>query len=139
MPAQPAILFGIKIESHGCYCCTDRSKLPALHTYQLSIAAPTALRGSFKAVAAERGGEIFATTGRYATCHVPPSFTEPGCNLHTAQELNIDDFQSNRAPDKRYRTAPRNGLWTHMNAGFYHDGRFATLHDVVDHYESCSH
>ena len=87
--------------------------------------------------AAERGREIFATTGRYATCHVPPSFTEPGWNLHLAQELNIDDFRSNRAPpDKRYRTAPLKGLWTHTIGGFNHDGRFATLPDVVDHYES---
>jgi hypothetical protein len=25
-------------------------------------------------------------------------------------------------------------LWTHQKGGFYHDGRFATLRDVVDHY-----
>lgn len=28
-------------------------------------------------------------------------------------------------------------LWTHTKGGFYHDGRFATLADVVIHYESC--
>jgi cytochrome c peroxidase len=27
-------------------------------------------------------------------------------------------------------------LWAHQKGGFYHDGRFATLHDVVDHYNS---
>jgi cytochrome c peroxidase len=27
------------------------------------------------------------------------------------------------------------GLWTHQKGGFYHDGRFATLRDVVDHYD----
>ena len=26
------------------------------------------------------------------------------------------------------------GLWTHEKGGFYHDGRFATLRDVVEHY-----
>jgi hypothetical protein len=26
------------------------------------------------------------------------------------------------------------GLWTHQKGGFYHDGRFATLLDVVNHY-----
>ena len=36
--------------------------------------------------------------------------------------------------DERYRTAPLAGLWTHQKGGFYHDGRFATLRDVVDHY-----
>jgi hypothetical protein len=27
-------------------------------------------------------------------------------------------------------------LWTHNKGGFYHDGRFATLLDVVNHYDS---
>ena len=54
--------------------------------------------------------------------------------MHTAQEIGIDDFQAKRSPDERYRTAPLKGLWTHQKGGFYHDGRFATLRDVVDHY-----
>jgi hypothetical protein len=28
-------------------------------------------------------------------------------------------------------------LFTHFKGGFYHDGRFATLDAVVDHYNSC--
>ena len=35
-----------------------------------------------------------------------------------------------------YRTAPLAGLWTHQKGGFYHDGRFATLPAVIDHYDS---
>jgi cytochrome c peroxidase len=35
-----------------------------------------------------------------------------------------------------YRTAPLAGLWTHQKSGFYHDGRFATLLDVVNHYNT---
>lgn len=35
-----------------------------------------------------------------------------------------------------YRTAPLAGLWTHEKGGFYHDGRFATLLDVVNHYDT---
>ena len=35
------------------------------------------------------------------------------------------------------RTAPLAGLWTHQKGGFYLDGRFTTLVDVVDHYDSC--
>ena len=69
-------------------------------------------------------------------CHVPPLYTEPGWNLHTPEEIGIDDFQSSRAPDQRYRTAPLRGLWTHTKGGFYHDGRFATLADVIDHYDA---
>ena len=71
-----------------------------------------------------------------ATCHVPPLFTEPGYNMHTAAEIGIDDFQANRSPDHRYRTAPLRGLFSHMKGGFYHDGRFATLGAVVDHYDT---
>jgi cytochrome c peroxidase len=56
--------------------------------------------------------------------------------MHTPDELGVDDFQANRAPDKRYRTAPLKGLWTHTRGGFYHDGRFATLGDVVQHYNN---
>jgi hypothetical protein len=26
-------------------------------------------------------------------------------------------------------------LWTHAKGGFYHDGRFASLRDVIDHYD----
>jgi cytochrome c peroxidase len=42
---------------------------------------------------------------------------------------------SHRAPDKAYRTSPLKGLWTHTKGGFYHDGRFADLLDVVNHYD----
>jgi cytochrome c peroxidase len=55
--------------------------------------------------------------------------------MQTAQEIGIDDFQAIRAPDKRYRAVPLRGLWTHTKGGFYHDGRFATLLDVVNHYD----
>jgi cytochrome c peroxidase len=55
--------------------------------------------------------------------------------MHTPDEIGIDAFQANRSPDRRYRTAPLKGLWTHTTGGFYHDGRFATLTDVVNHYD----
>ena len=32
-----------------------------------------------------------------------------------------------------YRTTPLKGLWSHQKGGFYHDGRFAALLDVVNH------
>ena len=109
--------------------------LPALHFYQLSLPAPMPPAGSFDAQAAARGQAVFNGAGKCATCHVPPTFTEPGWNLHTAQEIGIDDFQALRSPERRYRTAPLRGLFTHQKGGFYHDGRFATLRDVVEHYD----
>lgn len=109
--------------------------LPALHLYQLAIPAPPAPPGSFDARAAERGRVVFEGKARCATCHVPPLYTEPGWNLHTPEEIGIDGFQASRSPDGRYRTAPLKGLWTHTKGGFYHDGRFATLDDVIGHYD----
>lgn len=44
--------------------------------------------------------------------------------------------RASRSPDGRYRTTPLRGLWAHHARGFYHDGRFATLRDVVDHYDA---
>lgn len=110
------------------------AKLPALHFYQLALPAPKPPAGSFDRAAAARGEVLFNTKARCATCHVPPLYTEPGWNLHTPEEIGIDDFQAKRAPDERYRTAPLAGLWTHAKGGFYHDGRFATLQEVVQHY-----
>ena len=55
--------------------------------------------------------------------------------MHTAEEIGIDDFQAKRSPDERYRTTPLKGLFTRKKGGFYHDGRFATLADVVEHYD----
>ena len=111
-------------------------KLAALQFYQLAIPAPTPAPESFDAAAAARGKSLFDGKASCATCHVPPLFTEPGWNMHTAEELGIDDFQARRSPDERYRTAPLRGLWTHQKGGFYHDGRFATLGDVVRHYSA---
>lgn len=113
-------------------------KLPALHAYQLSLLAPEPPAGSFDPDAAARGQALFAADGKAqcATCHVPTIFTEPGWNLHSPEEMGIDAFQSNRSPDNAYRTAPLKGLWTHVKGGFYHDGRFATLLDVVNHYDT---
>jgi hypothetical protein len=111
-------------------------KLANLHLYQLAIAAPTPPASSFDAAAAARGKMVFGGAAKCATCHVPPLFTEPGWNMHKASEIGIDDFQALRSPDKAYRTAPLKGLFAHTKGGFYHDGRFATLAAVVDHYDS---
>ena len=111
-------------------------RLAALHFYQLALPAPPAPAGSFDRAAADRGRNVFLGRGQCATCHVPPLFTEPGWNMHTPEEMHIDDFQALRSPDERYRTSPLRGLWTHTKGGFYHDGRFANLEAVVSHYNT---
>jgi hypothetical protein len=112
------------------------AKLAALQYYQLSIPAPTPPKDSFDAAAAERGKALFDGKAGCATCHVPPLFSEPGWPMHTAQEIGIDAFQADRSPDDRYRTTPLRGLFARAKGGFYHDGRFADLNAVVEHYNS---
>ncbi|WP_244563934.1 c-type cytochrome [Ensifer aridi] len=114
------------------------AKLPALHFYQLALPTPQPREGAFDRASAEKGKALFNDKAKCATCHVPPIFTEPGWNLHKAEEIGIDDFQAMRSPDERYRTAPLRALWDMEKVhkgGFYHDGRFASLGDVVDHYD----
>jgi hypothetical protein len=113
------------------------AKLPALHFYQLAMPTPKAPPGSFNEEAAARGQALFNGKATCATCHVPPLFTEPGYNLHTAEEIGIDDFQASRGPARSYVTTPLRALFDTQKihkGGFYHDGRFATLQDVIAHY-----
>ena len=110
-------------------------KLADLHFFQLALQAPAPPGGSFDAAAANRGRALFVGKAACGTCHVPPLFTEPGWNMHLPSEIGIDSFQADRSPDGHYRTAPLKGLWTHTKGGFYHDGRFPTLLDVVNHYD----
>jgi hypothetical protein len=121
-------------------------KLPALHFYQLALPAPRPEPGrDFDPAAAARGHELFSGKARCNDCHVEPLWTEPGWNLHTPQEIGIDSFQADRAPDKAYKTMNLAGLFVRENGLFmrpankgryYHDGRFATLLDVVNHYNT---
>ena len=110
-------------------------KLAALHFYQLCMPAPKPPKGSFNEDGAKRGETVFNGKAQCATCHVPPLFTEPGWNTHTPEEMGIDDFQANRSPEKTYVTQGLKGIWIRKR-GFYHDGRFATLMDVVNHYDN---
>jgi hypothetical protein len=109
-------------------------KLAALHVYQLAIPPPRRER-SQSDWKARNGQVLFTGKARCATCHVPPLYTEPGWNMHTPEEIGIDDFQADRSPDGRYRTTPLVGMLAKQKGGFYHDGRFATLIDVISHYD----
>ena len=105
--------------------------------WRISVASPQPPAGSFDPAAAERDDALFSGKAKCNNCHVEPLWTDPGWNLHTPAEVCIDSFQANRAPDHRYRTSPIGDLFTHSKGGFYHDGRFATLGNVVDHYNTC--
>jgi hypothetical protein len=122
------------------------SKLPALHFYQLSLPAPKPRAGiDFNVAAAERGDALFSGKGNCNSCHHEPLWTEPGWNDHTPAEMRIDSFQADRSPDGKYQTMNLAALFVRErglfmkpeNKGrFYHDGRFQTLLDVVQSYNT---
>lgn len=113
-------------------------ELAALQYYELSIPAPKAPWGSYDPAAARRGRVVFDGQGGCASCHMPTQFTDAGYNVHTAQELCIDNLQGSRGPSGGgYVTPQLKGLWSRSKRGFYHDGRFPTLLAVVQHYDSC--
>jgi len=122
------------------------SKLPALQYYQLSLPAPKPSAGvDFDQAAGERGKAVFSGKANCANCHRAPLWTEPGWNEHFPSEMKIDSFQADRSPDGAYKTMSLAGLYIRErglfmkpeNKGrFYHDGRFQTLRDVVNSYNS---
>jgi hypothetical protein len=112
------------------------SKLAALQLYQLSIPAPNPTV-PFDQAAAARGDELFSGKAGCNNCHAEPLWTDPGWNLHQPSDICIDSFQADRGPDRRYRTSPIGALSSHFKDGFYHDGRFADLNAVVNHYNTC--
>ncbi|MFL5414566.1 MAG: hypothetical protein ACJ78Y_01115, partial [Myxococcales bacterium] len=69
-------------------------------------------------------------------------YTDAGWNMHTGAEVGIEEFQALRSPDERYRTTPLRGLFAKdkfvtnpaAKGRYYHDGRFATLTELADHY-----
>jgi len=140
-PIAAAHGFGDLRLPNGQYISPDddmvTSKLQALQFYQLAIPSPQPPAGSFDSAAAARGDELFSGKAKCNNCHVEPLWSDSGWNLHTPSEVCIDSFQANRAPDHRYRTSPIGDLFTHTKGGFYHDGRFSALTNVVDHYNTC--
>src|SRR5215510_4172951 len=122
------------------------SKLPALQFYQLALPAVKPRAGiDFDPEAADRGDKLFSGKADCNRCHREPLWTEPGWNTHLADELRIDSFQADRSPDRTYKTMNLAGIFVRElglfmrqnNRGrFYHDGRFQTLHDVVESYNA---
>jgi hypothetical protein len=109
------------------------SKLPALRAYQHSIEAPRPPHGSFSKSAAARGAVLFFSKAKCGTCHPAPLYADN--ELHSADELGIDDFEASRSPTGKYRTTPLGGLFAREKGGFYHDGQFADLAELVNHYD----
>jgi hypothetical protein len=120
---------------HARHARLVTSKLPALHAYQLSLRAPAPPAGSFdrrrqRAEGAVRGEGAVRELPRAAAVH------RAGEQPPRARGDRRRCVPADRSPTHAYRTSPLAGLWTHQKGGFYHDGRFATIEDVIDHYDS---
>ena len=113
------------------------SKLLPLRAYQHSLKAPDPPAGSFNVAAANRGKQVFYGKAKCDNCHGGRLYTDN--ELHKGSEIGIDDFESKRSPTGKYRTTPLGGLFTRAQGGFFHDGRFATYLDVVNHYDNHFH
>lgn len=119
-------------------------KLAALHLYQLALPSVQPRPGvDFDADAAARGDQLFSGKAGCNSCHREPLWSEGGWNQHTADEMKIDRFESDRSPGHAYQTVNLAGVFVRerglfmlpQNKGrFYHDGRFKTLMDVVNSY-----
>jgi hypothetical protein len=110
------------------------ANLAPLLAYVESLQPPTPARGSYNVDASKRGQALFTGKARCSNCHVPPLYTLPGWNLVPATAIGIDSFQADRSPNHGYRPPPLRGVQTRMKGGFFHDGRFPTLADVVTHF-----
>jgi len=110
-------------------------KLESLLEYQLSLLAPVPDSSSYNELAAIRGQQLFEGKANCVSCHAEPIFADN--ILHTPEEIGIDDFEANRSPTGMYRTPPLRGIFVKSDGnGYFHDGRFATLNDVVIHYNN---
>jgi hypothetical protein len=112
-------------------------KLPSLRAYQLSIAAPAARKGTYDAIAADRGRAVFRGAGKCATCHFGVAYTDVNeGKLHAPTSVGQDAAYAMRTATQKYRTTPLRGLWNppQLDGPYFHDGSAPTLAAVVDHY-----
>lgn len=107
--------------------------LPALQQYVNALTAPEPPPGYFDPVKAERGRSIFESNCQ--GCHAEGTRTITGWNIVPAFVIGIDSFQADRSPNRGYRPPPLRGMFTRKN-GFFHDGRFQTLAEVVEHFDT---
>lgn len=78
---------------------------------------------------------------QYCSTKFRQEATDFPAGLESAQPLKKSRLTISKRsdpPDDRYRTAPQRALFDTQKihkGGFYHNGRFGTLSDVVNHYD----
>jgi cytochrome c peroxidase len=88
--------------------------------------------------AARRGHDVFFFRSHCSTCHVPPLFTDHqfhNIGIGADQEL-LDAGREQVSGDPRHRGAFRTPSLRDVDrtAPYMHDGRFATLEQVIEYY-----
>jgi hypothetical protein len=111
-------------------------KLAPLLSYVQALEPPMPEPGSYDEDAAVRGEALFTGKARCSGCHVPPLNSTPGWNIVPPATIGVDSFQADRSPNHGYRIPVLRGIQTRTRGGFFHDGRFATLGDVVAHFNT---
>jgi mono/diheme cytochrome c family protein len=112
-------------------------RLRPLRIYQFSLERPEPPASGFDSEAAERGRRVFRGPAGCAECHQGSIYTDVNSGiLHRPGEVGQDPAYARRSATGRYRTTPLRGLWNppQLTGPYFHDGRAATLDDVVDHY-----
>jgi len=121
---------GDAMDSAGA--ATTQGVLNALAAYQRTLAPPVTrfdawARGQQSALSAQeqRGFALFVGKARCALCHRTWRFTDDG--LHDIG-LPLDHAE----PQRQFKTPPLRAIA--LTAPYMHDGRFAGLARVVEHY-----
>jgi hypothetical protein len=87
--------------------------------------------------AAQEHVSVEEIVDRYPKCQVGPGWFR--LRRAHADLLCAERDRHRRIPGRPlanpHVSAPLAGLWAHQKGGFYHDGRFAALLDVVNHYD----
>jgi cytochrome c peroxidase len=85
---------------------------------------------------------LFAAGGKAncASCHSGATFTDANLKLHDPAEAVSEPepggavSYASRSATKMYRTSPLKGVWQHPP--YFHNGRAATLTNVVERYNA---
>ena len=115
--------------ARSCRRCTSTSS---------SLPAPTPPKGSFDAGggAARQGDLRRQGQVRELPRAADSSPSRAGTCTRRPRSASTTSRPTARPTHTLSHDAAR-GLFAHAKGGFYHDGRFATLGAVVDHYDSC--
>jgi hypothetical protein len=97
-----------------------------------SISSPSRHRSPRRVVLSERHLRAERQSSMVRPTALAATFSRFSLSREIVSTLPVRSAWIRRSPTHMYRPAPLAGLWSHQKGGFYHDGRFATLPDVIE-------